>query len=53
MYSPPNSTPNPQPLIYPKFSPNYVNVLFIDSQVINYQQVVDATNDSTFNKMTF
>ena len=48
MSSPPNSTPNPQPLIYPKFSPNYVNVLFIDSQVINYQQVVDSTNDSTF-----
>jgi len=48
MSSPPNSTPNPQPLIYPKFSPNYVNVLFIDSQVIDYQQVVDATNDSTF-----
>ena len=48
MSSPPNSTQNPQPLIYPKFSPNYVNVLFIDSQVINYQQVVDSTNDSTF-----
>jgi len=48
MSSPPNSTANPQPLIYPKFSPNYVNVLFIDSQVIDYQQVVDATNDSTF-----
>jgi DNA-binding beta-propeller fold protein YncE len=48
MSSSPNSTPNPQPLIYPKFSENYVNVLFIDSQVINYQQVVDSTNDSTF-----
>lgn len=48
MSSPPNSTQNPQPLIYPKFSPNFVNVLFIDSQVINYQQVVDSTNDSTF-----
>ena len=40
----------PQPLIYPDISGQgiYTNVLLIDSQVINYQQMVDSVNASTF-----
>jgi len=40
----------PQPLIYPDISGQgiYTNVLLIDSQVIDYQKMVDSVNASTF-----
>ena len=40
----------PQPLIYPRISGQgiYTNVLLIDSQVIDYQKMVDSVNTSTF-----
>jgi DNA-binding beta-propeller fold protein YncE len=40
----------PQPLVYPEIAGQgqYTNVLLIDSQVIDYQIIVDAVNSSTF-----
>ena len=46
-YFPPGIT-IPQPLIYPDISGQYTNVLLIDNQVINYQDMVNAVNASTF-----